>query len=364
MTDRSHIILLTRRQYRLAQGLIARWQQDGAINADQAAQLMQTIAPATMDWRRLSFWTITLGVLCLGVALVAAFDIEWIEQLIARIWNAPAQVKMMFFAALSAALYAYGARRWKTHPAHVYTNQGYFFGGVLASAAAVFYIPGAFNLRGDDASPLLLLLCGIYTVTAILVRSRLIWVAALLVLGSWMGARTGYVSGWGAYWFGMNYPLRFVLFGGLLTLAAYALPFFAPWKRLQHFALPSQVMGMLYLFLSLWILSIFGNYGDLDEWEEVRQIELFHWSLLFALAAGAVLWAGLKQDDAVARGFGLTFLLINLYTRYFEHFWDALHETLFFGLLGISLWMLGRYAQRMWLLVRHNEFEWEGAAKP
>ncbi|KTG57233.1 membrane protein, partial [Klebsiella pneumoniae] len=43
----------------------------------------------------------------------------------------------------------------------------------------------------------------------------------LLALGNWFGAETGYVSGWGAYWLGMNYPIRFVLFGGALLALCY-----------------------------------------------------------------------------------------------------------------------------------------------
>ena len=34
-------------------------------------------------------------------------------------------------------------------------------------------------------------------------------------------------------------------------------------------------MGLLYLFIALWIMSIFGNYGDIERWERVKQIELF-----------------------------------------------------------------------------------------
>ena len=34
---------------------------------------------------------------------------------------------------------------------------------------------------------------------------------------AWMGAETGYISGYGMYFLGMNYPLRFVLFGAMLT---------------------------------------------------------------------------------------------------------------------------------------------------
>ena len=43
----------------------------------------------------------------------------------------------------------------------------------------------------------------------------------------------------------------------------------------------------------------------------------------------------------MSRGFGLTFLFINLYTRFFEHFWDHMHKAIFFALLAVSFWCLG-----------------------
>lgn len=337
-------LLLTRRQTRLVQNLIDHWQKTGLLEPSHAESLNASFRQSGMDWRRLSFWAVTFGVICLGYALYTAFEIDWVERLISLLWNAPEQLQFAFFAVLAAGLYLYGFRRWQTHPANIHTNQGYLLGGVLSTAAAIALLPVAFNLKGDDASSLLLLGAAIYGATAFLGRSRLIWVFAILTLGGWMGARTGYVSGWGAYWLGMNYPLRFMLFGLAMTGVSYILPYYA---RSAFLALPTRTMGFLYLFLALWIMSIFGNYGDMDEWEAVKQIELFHWSLLFGLAGAGALWLGLRFDDMLARGFGLTFLIINLYTRFFEHFWEELHAAVFFGLLGISLWALGHYAQRM-----------------
>ena len=63
----------------------------------------------------------------------------------------------------------------------------------------------------------------------------------------------------------------------------------------------------------------------------------------------SIYW-GLKTEDTVARGFGITFLLLNLYTRFFEYFWDNTHKALFFAILGISFWALGSYAERLWKL--------------
>jgi hypothetical protein len=109
-------------------------------------------------------------------------------------------------------------------------------------------------------------------------------------------------------------------------------------------------MGLLYLFIALWILSIFGNYGEIRSWSSARQIELFHWGVLFAFASIAAIAYGLKRDDYTSRAFGITFLFINLYTKFFEYFWDATHKTIFFLILAVSFWLLGTRAERIWNL--------------
>ncbi|WP_412707998.1 hypothetical protein [Candidatus Rickettsia kedanie] len=45
----------------------------------------------------------------------------------------------------------------------------------------------------------------------------------------------------------------------------------------------------------MWLLSIFGNYDPEDYYlKSIKLIELFHWSLLFALMSGAAIYHGLK----------------------------------------------------------------------
>ena len=160
------------------------------------------------------------------------------------------------------------------------------------------------------------------------------------------------MSGWGAYYLGMNYPLRFMLFGGLLTGCALALE---THPIAQRFFRSTLVMGLLYLFIALWIMSIFGNYGDMHSWERVKQIELFHWSILFGAVAGWAIYHGLRQDNDITKGFGVTFLGINLYTRFFELFWNSLHKAVFFALLAISFWYIGGKAETIWNLGKRDQ---------
>jgi hypothetical protein len=72
--------------------------------------------------------------------------------------------------------------------------------------------------------------------------------------------------------------------------------------------------------------------------------------VLFGAVAIVVVWYGLREDDPVSRGFGLTFLVINLYTRFFEYLWDTLHKALFFAVLAASFWYLGTKAEKIWHL--------------
>ena len=58
--------------------------------------------------------------------------------------------------------------------------------------------------------------------------------------------------------------------------------------------------------------------------------ELFHWSILFAVASIASIYHGIKYDDGMTRGFGITFIFISLYTRFFEYF-GGTHKAIFFN---------------------------------
>jgi hypothetical protein len=253
----------------------------------------------------------------------------------------------LFFLCLAALFYYGGIRRRKKHPQKIFSSEAIFFVGALATSAAIVFLGKIIDTGSGHFSLLILFAAIIYAVLGFLFPSKLLWVFAILSLGSWFGTETGYMSGWGSYFLGMNYPLRFVIFGGVLVAGSFFLRMNA---RSISFYKPTYTLGLLYLFVALWILSIFGNYGDMSVWSEVKQIELFHWGIIFALAAGGAIFYGLMQDDPVSRGFGITFLFLNFYTKYFEYFWDVTHKAIFFAILGISFLLIGLKAEKIWNL--------------
>jgi hypothetical protein len=345
---------LPRKQAVVVRDAIERWRQDGVIPDAQAATLAATIDVQYFDWRKLAKYSFWIALFSIVSSASAALSDRWLMHLLQRLFDTPPIARCILLATAAAWLYRWGLARREETPDKIYRNEAIFFLGVLATAGAISQLGIALDSGSGHFSLLLLLSFLIYAVLGIVLEANLIWVFALASLGGWMGTETGYMSGWGAYYLGMNYPLRFVLFGGLLTACALSLEAHAIGQR---FFRSTLVMGLLYLFIALWIMSIFGNYGDLPSWGRVKQIELFHWSILFGAAAGWAIYHGLRYDNDITKGFGLTFLGINLYTRFFELFWNSLHKAVFFALLAASFWYIGSKAESIWNLGKENEVQ-------
>lgn len=338
---------VSRNHAALLRKAIAQWRETGLLGGSTAASLEEDIEVVGFDWKKLAKYSFWVAIICIVIAVGAVLADQALMELLSRIFNAPYAVKSLALTAFSGLLYWHGWVRRRRFPARIFSNEAVMFLAVLATAGAVYTFGRTIDNGSGHFSLLLLLSFLIYGVLGFFLESNLIWLFALLSLGSWMGTETGYESGWGAYYLGMNYPLRFVCFGAGLTAAALVL---AKEKSFGLFSRSTLAVGLLYLFIALWILSIFGNYGDMTSWEEVKQYQLFYWSLLFGAVAAAAIYHGLRYDDAMTKGFGLTFLLINLYTRFFEYFWDALHKALFFAILALSFWLLGSRAETIWHL--------------
>lgn len=363
-------IALPRKHHGIVTRMVDRWRDSGIIDAETSSRLAASISVAPFDWQRTARYAFIIAISCFVIAVGAVLADRMLMALLMRIFNAPAAAKCAFFAVVAAAIFRYGLFLRKKHPHRIHSNESVFFLGVLALAASIFFLGVAIDTGTGHYSVLFLIASILYALLGLWFPSALVWVFGLLSLGAWMGTETGYVSGHGMYFLGMNYPLRFVIFGGALTLLGVAgqhasvrsdgSTFMA---RLLHMSPQTKVIGLLNLFIALWIMSIFGNYGDMVQWHRVRQYELLHWSLLFGAASIAAIWYGLRHDDGVCRGFGLTFLFINLYTRFFEYFWDSLHKAVFFGALAVSFWYVGRRAEAIWHFGK-RELRSGGGAQP
>ena len=308
------------------------------ISATQAEKLKESCegyqVKTGFDWQNLAFIAFFFAVTCIVLSVVLLLADEWLMALLDTILGAHDGLKALFFAIASACLYYLAVRKRKQFPEKVYSNEALFLFGAVALAFTWMYVGFMVDI-GSGYFPMVMLLIAVsYGVLGIYLSSQLTWLLALLTLGVWFGTETSYRSHWEPYFWGMNYPLRYVIFGAALLLLSQG---FSRGKRIAAFAPITYLTGLIGLFSALWLLSIFGNYGEWEAWYNISQLRLFHWALLSMIAAGVAIWYGLRYDDAKTKDIGIVFLLLNIYTRYFEYFWDHLHKVLFFSLLALFL---------------------------
>jgi hypothetical protein len=325
--------------------MLCHWKDEHLLTEEDVKRLKGSYEAKSFDWRRLaqySFWiAMACGVISLGALLIDKDILTYLE----RLYDTPDSIISLLSAVIAGVLYYYSFKRRKTHVRQIFSNDAMIFSAVMLTANAIAYLGKSIGSGSSHFSLLILFSVFIYGALAFVFQSRLIWIFVLISLGAWFGTETGYLSRGNWYFAGMNYPLRFVLFGLVVTLLSLLL---RNYKKFGIFYETSYICGMVYLFVSLWLLSVFGNFGTIEEWAVVKQISLFYWAIISAVACGISILVGLKFRDDIAREFGITFLFLNLYTRYFEYFWDTWHKALFFCVLAASFWVIGRRAEKIW----------------
>ncbi len=155
-------------------------------------------------------------------------------------------------------------------------------------------------------------------------NNRLVLTHATVTAFVWFGGETGYVSGWGMYWLGMNYPLRFVAAGVVSLAIAWVHAEFG--GRFQPFSRVYGHFGALVLNLSLWFLALFGDFDE-SRFRMGTDRERLVFTAVWAAVSLASIFTGARFGVGLLRSYGLIFLIINVYTFYFQFIaghWDVL----------------------------------------
>lgn len=328
--------MLSRTRERLANEA-ATWRHLGLIDDALAQTLAERYdargSAMQMALRWLGFFAIfMLAAALLGfVGIVAA--------------QASMMVPAVLLAGLSGGAWVAGARL--ARDAH---GRYPIVGSALLTVALVgaygtlslLYLVGGGD-RYDHVFPLLMLLTAAAAVaTAYAYRQRWPLLLGLLLLFHAAGSWHAY-GGYGGY-FARLQDERLM---ALLALGVVVLGWWHE-QRAERDLLPLHVgfgglylvTGLVYLNGALWFLTL--PRGGLMA------------VLLFAAAAIGQIVVGAALKDSRFTGFGVVFLGINLYTRFFEHFWDRLSAGAFFALAGLIAVGAGVLCERAALARRED----------
>lgn len=343
----------SKKDIRLLRKSLEEWEEKGFLSPPEKAKLEESLEPTTFNWQDLSASAFVLALGFSFIAVIALFADRWLMQALNQLIETSDFLKSLSLALLAVVLYLLGWRR-QQKKSETYSNETFYALGSLAAAISIGYLGIAMGGGRGITTAMLALAALLYLGLALLLNSRLSWLFGLLALAGCFGAATARGTDYYAYYKGMNYPLRFIIFGTLLTSCSYLLSFHS---RTRTFTRMTRVMGVSSLLFCLWLMSIFGNMVRYDLWEQVSQNRFLGWSLLLMLCSGLTAWWGHRSSQLTIRDLGITFFVLNIYTRYIEFCWALMPKALFFALMALSFWLVGKQAEKFWKTEKKNEPE-------
>ncbi len=332
---------------------------------------------------------INLGAIILAAGLIIFFASNWIE------FGRAAKIASLF--ALTLFFYLVGFEltqegRWNFPK----LGLALIFLGCVMFGVDILLLALIYDLTAEHAWALMMDAAA-WLAIAYLVRSRLVLFLGLIGVVSWFGAEVGYL--WGGYWIYLGRPLHFIGLGACLV----AMAGIHGWRGQRSFAAPFALVGLLLIYLSTLILSIFdvqkgfraetwsapvavwlmliGPYLFVlaalvfihVRWQRTRMTDppalvvlfllalmllssVIAWTpgpreiwfiLLLTLFTSAGIYLGIAWESSVFLNTGIVFFALNVYTRFYEYFWDAMPKSLFFIIGGATLIAGGIWVERI-----------------
>lgn len=315
------------------------WEQTGVLQPEQVKELQEKLLLKRTERQQIAQYFFIIAVSC----AVLAFGAIFIDDKILEKLKAYFELGNLVIAVISASVsvlwfwYVYRNRGGiQNNTYEVYTA----FGGMLLLISLVYIFKdigaGPYYVRLLSAAAFCMFAAGIFF------TSRVLWLGSILILLAWFGAFTTW-QGNDYLFLGINYPIRITIFGAIV----FAISFLQ--NRIKKLSFSSRITylsGLLIFLTGMWTVSIFGNYGHLDEWAQVRQSRVMVFALVSGVFSVIIFYLGIRLKDNITRDIAVLFLLLNLYTRYFEYFWDHTNKGLFFLLLAISFYAVGRWLNK------------------
>lgn len=365
------------------------WVAEGLVSAEQAAALRSRYAEAGVaaqeEPRSRAVAALALiGAIAVGLGVIGFF---------AANWDAMSHgVRLTLLTGAIVASYA-GAFYLRERTGRLpRVGEALYLLGVILFGSALFLVGQMYNVEAHD--PLALLIWGAgATATALVVRSRPVAWASLLILTGWVGFELGTaIDDSGDNW--AAFPVVAVFYGcalyGLATAALGRLP--PGWFLVSGFAPAGRRLGALLAPSGLFVFTFseaadeLGEAGDSvgaglkvglflfalvalasaavlaltrrrSALYEAAAVAVAVVSLLFAVLVGGdgtayallfnlilavvvlgAIYAGYVTDEPWLVNLGVAFVAIDLIGRYFDVFWSALPRSA--GMIGAGVLIL------------------------
>lgn len=332
---------LNNKEASLLNRVIEQWREQDLVDNETAGKLKKSYQTDPGDYKTLSFYAFFAAISCALLAFGAlVLDEKWIERMRSYFSFSEFTIGMLF-AGLGIFLVWYIKKRKGRYVNAVWANESLTILLGLSICISVAYFGKALSKDSEGYYWLILAAGAGLGVAAYLIRSNLLWLCMILALTGWWTSFS-YEQGQ-AYFWGMNLPLRLLAWTVLLWIL---LAICKQRKLPEQFIIPSNFLIWIMLLSAAWGVSVFGNY-DMEKWFSLRQFTVLPWAIAYTVFLAGLLWYAIKKKDNTLRDIVLLFLILNIYTRYFEYFWDVTNKGIFFAVLALSFWLIGRKLEQL-----------------
>ena len=336
---------VNRQEQRVLQKALKTWEKEGELSADQAQRLRKSLSVSSFDWQALSYFAFGIAVVTGFISALVLLADDWLWDMLEKMMGSPEWLKSVGFTVLSGGFYFLAHRVARRGSGRAYSSEALLLLGVLATSIAVYYLGLSLNFHGDDRLTLFFLLATlVYAVLAWRLSARLLWFFAMVSLVLAMGDEAWYLRD-AAGLHNLNLAACVALGGGGLIGLSWV---FRKQLRTRQFYIITLSVCLTVFLGGVWLMSLYGPTERLfPDWDQ-GQPRLLLWTLLLLGFSVLTIRFGIQKDHPTLRRVGLTFLFLNLLTRYLEYAWDPLPSGVFFLILAVFFWLIGRYAERIW----------------
>lgn len=336
---------LSGKQYTMVERLLESWTDQDLLTKEQAGKLKEHMELKVVNWKRVAQNMLGLAVVFMVIAFLHLVADKWVLQILEHFFELSDAFFMTLLLVLTL-LFPFMASRVKhKRGALKISVEAFLLLGVLSLGGACYYAASVFHFSAFWEVAAVLLVALYSLLLGKLFLTSVVWLTGLTGIALWVALETGRLSGWESHFLGMTYHLR-LLITAFLGLMVMRMLRNMPVKTIFRVA---TFQFLWFLFWSaLWLCALFGNYPTWEDWEAASAVHLLPWGVLMAVAALIVWYQGHKQKRKQWVWMGSIALFTDAYTQYFLFLWDPLPASLFFFMLALSFFIIGRKAEVIW----------------
>lgn len=325
------------------QKALLHWQEKTLLTHDHAKELEAAITKnANNKLAPLSIYAFIIAASSAVLAFASLIiDAKWLEK-IRLAWSFSELFISVVFLLIAGVLVGYTIRNKKKAYYSKLSNEIFNLGIFFCICISITYLGRSFGWQDNYFTSEMAIITMFSFVIAWLLSSKLLWLIALIVATVWFCTQTYFWQDATYRFWGMNYPLRCSLWSVLVLVVSMII------KKINvQFFKPTYSFGIITLLIATWTLSFFGNWSSIEKWEMVQQGKLWYWAAIYTILILVLFFIAIKWKIDFLRDVSIAFFIINLYTRYFEYFWDKTNKGIFFAILAISFWIIGRQIEKI-----------------